>query len=137
MVRLALLCALAITLVYLFQNTSNFLAGGPIFWPALFLFQVCLGTLLPFLPWYRKKHSEKNGRKLKHPGITLHFQKTLSPLSYIWLLGSLSLILDFPILIIVILAVLLVPLTLVCCILIFFYLKDPQRQEVNILTGHE
>lgn len=93
----------------------------------LFWLQVLYAQALVLYPFYPKN--------APGPGIQLQFQKALVPIAYIWP-SFMILLWLFPHQIILILFnVLLLPITSVACILLYFYCIDPKRRQTNELTG--
>lgn len=116
-----------LSLYFLYQGHWQGLNGLQQCLLGIFWFQVLFAQGLVWFPFYPAS--------APGPGIKLQFQKALVPIAYLWpsfmLLmlwwphTALLLLFDF----------LLLPISAVACILIYFYCIDPQRLETNVLTG--
>ncbi len=91
------------------------------------LFQVFFNTAILFYPWY-----PKNSRGL---GITLQFQKAFVPVAYLWAVFMIGIWIKPVTFLLILYNLLLLPMGIVACILIYLYIRDPGRQTVNLLSG--
>ncbi len=116
-----------LSLLFLWQGHWTLLNGVQKILLGLFWLQVLFAQALVLYPFYPKD--------APGPGITLQFKKALVPIAYIWP-SAMTLIYFKPFSVFLILFnLLLLPISSVACILIYFYIIDPERQNTNILTG--
>jgi hypothetical protein len=91
------------------------------------IFQIFFAKAVEIYPWYPK---EALG-----PGIRLQFQKAIVPVSYLWLA---FILLEWikPLKVwLVSFNLLLLPMGIVACILIYFHRMDPDSSRPNVLSG--
>lgn len=93
----------------------------------LFWFQVLYAQALVLYPFYPKN--------APGPGIQLQFQKALVPIAYLW--PSFMILIWFKnySFFFIIFNLLMLPISAVACILVYFYCLDPERRQTNLLTG--
>jgi len=107
-----------------FQRLSPLQAGFAL----AFLIQVAFAYGVKIYPWYPKKAAG--------PGIGLQFQKALVPIAYSWPLFLLTLTYVPSTFLLGFFTFILLPITAVAFILIYFHWKDPDPSQPNILSGH-
>lgn len=92
-----------------------------------FLIQVAFAYGVKIYPWYPKNAAG--------PGIGLQFQKALVPIAYLWPLFLLNLTYFPSTFLLGFFAFILLPITAVAFILIYFHWKDPDPSRPNLLSG--
>lgn len=95
----------------------------------LFWLQVLYAQALVLYPFYPKN--------APGPGISLQFQKALVPIAYLWPAGMILFWFFSSTAFLILFNLLLLPITTVAFILLYFYWKDPERHQVNELTGQQ
>lgn len=117
-----------LSLVFLWQGHWSPLSSLQKSLLALFWLQVIFAQALVLYPFY-----PSNARG---PGIRLQFQKALVPIAYIWPSFMILIWIKSYTGFLILFNVLLLPITTVACILIYFYCIDPERKNTNELTGY-
>ncbi len=116
-----------LSLLFLWQGHWSLLNTSQKVLLGLFWLQVLFAQALLFYPFYPKN--------APGPGITLQFQKALVPIAYLWPSAMILLWLQPLAILMILFNVLILPISSVACILIYFYSIDPERQNTNVLTG--
>jgi hypothetical protein len=126
-VKIAYWSGASLTLLFFLQHHFQSLTLAQKIFFILFLAQTLYAQAVELYPWYPKGAAG--------PGIRLQFQKALVPVSYIWLTILLSLWIKPLTLLLIIFNALLLPVSTVACILIYFHCKDPDPSCPNVLSG--
>lgn len=117
-----------LSLFFLWQGHWQDLTSLQKIFLALFWLQVIFAQALVLYPFYPSK--------ARGPGIRLQFQKALVPIAYIWPSFMILIWIKVYTGLLILFNVLLLPITAVACILIYFYSIDPERKNTNELTGY-
>lgn len=116
-----------LSLLFLWQGHWALLSTTQQILLTLSWLQVLFAQVLVIYPFYPKN--------AKGPGITLQFQKALVPIAYLWPTFMILIWFKPWICFLILFNILLLPITSVACILLYFYCIDPERQNTNVLTG--
>ncbi len=116
-----------LSILYLWQGHWQDLNKAQKILLSFFWLQVLYAQALVLYPFYPKN--------APGPGITLQFQKALVPIAYLWPSFMILLFWIPHTALLLIFNLLLVPVSSVACILLYFYALDPDRKNTNVLTG--
>ncbi len=126
-VKIAYIGGLILTFIFLYQKRVETFSSFQTAAFFLFLLQLLFAQTLVIYPWYPKE--------AKGPGIRLQFQKAMVPASYCWLVMLILFFLKIYTVPLLLFNFLMLPISVVACILIYFHRLDPDPSSPNELSG--